>query len=128
MVVARLGIIPLSSGRWVTVRDMVRAINSMNPGQRDLEPIGDCNTLPITPARPASMDMVTFQNSQSNFVVNDRPKVSDIFRGHVNLLAFTLEVPEFHPLLHAFRLRSKYLSRVYTQETTYEEEGFLMRN
>ena len=61
---------------------------------------------------------MVFLNTMGNFVVTDRVKLSDIFRGHASFLDFTLEdVRRLDPFMGALGLKKKYLSLICTEET-----------
>jgi len=65
---------------------------------------------------------VSFQNANSNFVVNDRPKLEEVFKDHIGFFDFTLEeVRQLAPFLKALGLENNYLSHVTTEETACTE-------
>lgn len=108
------------------VNQMIWAINAMGPKQSDLDPLVLCNILPVNETGPSPSGRISLQNCQSNFVVIDRMKLAEIFRGHVGFLAFSLEeVRQLEPFFQALGLSKKYLSSVCKEETACNEDGVL---
>lgn len=107
------------------VKEMIWAINNMDPKPGDLESMVECNILPVRGDRSGS-ERVSFCNYHSNFVVIDRLKLGEVFRGHIGFLDFSLEeVRQLNPFLEALNLDKKFLSRVCTDRTACTEERVL---
>jgi hypothetical protein len=120
------GLSSLAQGRpsLANVKQMIWAINAMDPEEGDLDPLVHCNILPTRTVASSSGGRTSLQNCQSNFVVIDRTKLADVFRGHVAFLDFSLEeVRQLHPFLQALGLNRKHLSRVCIEETSCSDDG-----
>lgn len=108
------------------VKDMIWAINAMDPKESDLTPLMARNVLPVR--RWGNSAGTTLQNCGNNFTVLDRTKLADIFREHVGFLDFSLEeVQQLDPFLQALGLSRKCLSRVCTEETACRDDGVIER-
>jgi hypothetical protein len=119
------GLRSLAQGQpsFADVKQIIWAINSMDPKERDLEAMRSCNILPIS-GDPSSADGTSLQTCQSTFVIIDRVKLADIFSGYIGFLDFSLEeVRQLDPFLKALRLGDKYLSCVCTEATACSEDG-----
>ena len=107
------------------IKDMIWAINAMDPKTDDLIPLAPCNILPVRRTRHGSAE-ISLQNCGRNFTVVDRTKLADIFMEHVGFLDFSLEeVRQLDPFLRALDLSKKYLSRVCIEETACRGDGVL---
>ncbi len=107
------------------VKQMIWAINAMDPEESDLLPLIPCSILPVKSAGDATAG-ISLQNCRSNFTVIDRTKLADVFMGYVGLLDFSLEeVRQLEPFLQALHLNKKYLSRICTEETACSDDGDL---
>jgi hypothetical protein len=107
-----------------SIKEMIKAINKMDPTRQDLEPLTTCNVLPIR--RHVSRGNITLGNLQETFAIINNTKFSTIFRDHVDLLDFSLEdVHELAPFLEGLGLQSKYLSRLCTTQTACDEDGMI---
>ncbi len=119
------GLCSLAQGQpsIAVVKEMIWAINAMDPTKPDLIPLVPYNILPIRRMRHGSADM-SLQNCGSNFSVVDRMKLADIFRDHTGFLDFSLEeVRQLDPILQALDLSKKFLSRVCIEETACSNNG-----
>ena len=104
-----------------SIKEMIKAINRKDPERQDLESLATCNVLPI---RRQVFGSITLGNLQETFAIIDNTKLSAIFQDHVDLLDFSLEeVHELAPFLGGLGLQSKYLSRLYTTQTSCDENG-----
>ena len=107
------------------VKEMLWAINNMDPRKGDLESMVECSILPVRGDRSGS-ESVTFRNCHDNFVVTDRVKLGEVFRGHIGFLDFSLEeVRQLNPFLQALNLDKKFLSLVCKTRTACTEERVL---
>lgn len=107
------------------IKEMIRAINDMDPRREDLTPLVSCNILPIRNVSHGVVS-ITLKSCASNFVINDRVQLSTIFTGHVGFLDYYLEeVRALTPFLHALNLSEKYLSSVCTEHTACDDSGDL---
>ncbi|KAE8447535.1 hypothetical protein EG329_010665 [Mollisiaceae sp. DMI_Dod_QoI] len=107
----------------VNVKQMIWAINAMDPKKSDVDPLLRCSILPIETAGSRSPS-ISFQTCQGNFVINDRMKLADTFVGRVGFLSFSLEeVRQLDPFLQALDLSKKYLSSVCIEETACTDDG-----
>ena len=105
-----------------SIKEMIKAINRKDPERQDLESLATCNVLPIR--RHVSHGSITLGNLQETFAIIDNTKLSAIFQDHADLLDFSLEeVHELAPFLGGLGLQSKYLSRLYTTQTSCDENG-----
>lgn len=101
------------------VKEMIWAINKMEPEQGDLDILITSEILPVR--RPGSA-------SNSNFAIIDRTKLAEIFDGHATFLDFTLEeVHQLYPFLHALDLERNYLSLLCDEETACGDNGSVDR-
>lgn len=105
------------------IKRMIWVINDMGPLESDLESLKPYNILPVrTPG--STPERILFQNCSSNFVITDRVKLADIFRGHAKFLDFSLEdVRLLDPFLDALGLKAKYLSLICTEETACNDDA-----
>jgi hypothetical protein len=107
------------------IKEMIKAINTMDPKRGDLTSLAEANFLPIRRTSSASAG-VCFQSCRSNFSIIDRTKLADIFRPHTGFLDFSLEeVQNLAPFLQALDLSNKYLSSLCTEETACSDSGLL---
>ncbi|RFU34079.1 hypothetical protein B7463_g2224, partial [Scytalidium lignicola] len=107
-----------------SIKEMIKAINRMDPTRQDLEPLATCNVLPIR--RHASRGNIALGNFWETFAIIDNTKLSAIFWEHVDLLDFSLEeVHEMAPFLEGLGLQTKYLSRLCTIQTASGEDGVI---
>jgi hypothetical protein len=121
------GLRSLAQGRpsVAGIKEMIEAINGMDPQQEDLESLLGISFLPIVD-NSATPRAVRFQSCRSNFSIRDQTKLADIFKEHAKFLDFSLEqIRELEPFLQALNLGDKYLSRLCTQETACSDDGTL---
>lgn len=105
------------------IKGMLWAINTMDPKQNDLASLLTQNILPIRKMRHGTAEL-SLQNCGADFVVTDRAKLENIFADSATFLDFSLEeVRQLDPLLQALNLSEKYLSHVYTEETSCSDDG-----
>jgi hypothetical protein len=109
------------------VKEMIWAINKMEPKQGDLNILITSEILPVR--RPGSAsNSYAFQSCQNNFAIIDRTKLAEIFDGHATFLDFTLEeVRQLYPFLHALDLERNYLSLLCDEETACVDNGSVDR-
>jgi hypothetical protein len=108
------------------IKDSIWAINSMNPRKGDVDLLLIFNNLSITqPLQPNQQNGSTvLQSSETQFFVNDRPKLKDIFQRRTPMLDFTLEeVRQLQPFLHALGVDQKYVSLQCDEKTDCSKEG-----
>jgi hypothetical protein len=109
----------------IKVKEMIWAINNMDPRQGDLELMMECSILPVREGQPGS-ESVTFRNCHDSFVVTDRVKLGEVFRGQIGFLDFSLEeVRQLNPFLQALKLDKKFLSLVCKKKTACTGERVL---
>ena len=108
------------------VKDMIWAINRMNPEQADLEVLLDSNFLPVRALRPDSGYELSLQSCRHEFAINNRSRLAELFNGHVSFLDFELEeVRQLEPFLRSLDLEDKYLSNVCGEETACSGNGLI---
>lgn len=120
------GLSSLALGRRPSVqaiKEMIEAINGMDPTREDLTSLAEINFLPVCRTGSGSTGS-HLQSCRGNFSIVNRTKLADIFKPHTGLLDFTLEeVQNLAPFLQALDLNHKYLSRICTEETACSDGG-----
>ncbi|KFZ02938.1 hypothetical protein V502_11372 [Pseudogymnoascus sp. VKM F-4520 (FW-2644)] len=106
-----------------SIKEMIKAINGMNPTRQVLESLATCYILPI---RRHTSGNINLGHLQETFAIIDTTKLLAIFQGHVDVLDFSLEeVHELAPFLEGLGLQCKYLSRLCTTQTACREDGMV---
>jgi hypothetical protein len=110
------------------VKEMIWAINKMEPKQGDLNILITSEILPVRRPGSASNSNAFFRSCRDNFVIIDRTKLAEIFDGHATFLDFTLEeVHQLYPFLLALDLERNYLSLLCDEETACGDNGSVDR-
>jgi hypothetical protein len=127
--VEELEYLALGDPSVANVKEMIWAINAMEPKRGDLDSLLACSILPVRMLESGHNYNTSFQSCQTDFVIIDRTKLAEIFDGHAAFLDFTLEeVQQLYPFLHALGLEKKYLSLTCHEETACDENGLLDTN
>ncbi|KAH7411292.1 hypothetical protein BKA64DRAFT_378000 [Cadophora sp. MPI-SDFR-AT-0126] len=106
------------------VKEMIQAINSKRPKDTDLQSLQTTNCLPVRHLQPNGTLITSFESCQTQFVVNDRRNLAEIFHTQVPFLDFTLEeVLQLRPFLEALQLDQKYLSVICEHATACDGTG-----
>ncbi|KAH6672240.1 hypothetical protein B0J14DRAFT_69385 [Halenospora varia] len=113
------------------VKELIWAINAMDPEPADLETLLTSDILPVRILDGDSSHIIILQAPQSDLAINDRNKLARVFQNTpgATILDFTLEeVLQLEPFLQALGLQNKYLSSMYDEETACGDEGVVDNN
>jgi hypothetical protein len=108
------------------VKEMIWAINAMDPVESDLAPLRNSKFLPVRQKDQNGTTLTDFQIQTDDFVINDRNRIAGIFQreSRIAFLDFTLEeIGQLNPLLQTLGLGTRYLSFLSDEMTACEDNG-----
>jgi hypothetical protein len=109
------------------IKQIITAINAMDPKSGDLDPLLTSEVLPIREF-DGSDSMTVLRSPQASFAIIDRNNIAKIFERERDsaFLDFTLEeVLSLKPFLRALNLENKFVSLLCDERTVCRDEGLI---